>query len=167
MLNAAVKFVLDVREGNPCPWLVLLGTSGAGKSHLARRVWLWWSLCGRFYVDRGTGASMVRSGQFCRFADFVQEGRSGDFSRAVDLVEDRLVVLDDIAAGADARGWIADKLYHILEHRVGDGPQATLVTANLSIEALGEMYDQRIASRLVRRGTDNVVEVNVPDYMTR
>ena len=85
-----------------------------------------------------------------------------------DLLDDRLVILDDIAAGADARGWITDKLYHIIERRlVSTGPQATVITANLSIENLAEMYDQRIASRLIRQGTDKVIEVDVTDFALR
>lgn len=168
MLTAAANFVLDVKEGKPCPWLVLLGTSGAGKSHLAKRIWRWWNKCGKFYIEPNTGANCVHSGQLCLFADFVQEGREGDFSRAIDLIEDRLVILDDIAAGADARGWITDKLYHIIERRLDDaGLQATVITANLSIEKLAEIYDQRIASRLVRRGTERVIEVDVPDFKLR
>jgi DNA replication protein DnaC len=168
MLVATANFILDVREGKPCPWLVLLGSSGAGKTHLARRVWRWWVKCGQFYVEPTTGANLVHRGQFCLFGDFIQEGREGDFSRAIELMEDRLVVLDDIAAGADARGWITDKLYHIIERRLDEtGLQATLITANLSIEKLAEIYDQRIASRLVRRGTDKVIEIEVTDYALR
>jgi DNA replication protein DnaC len=168
MLKGAASFILDVKAGRPCPWLVLTGNSGVGKTHLARRIWRWWEKFGKFYTEPKTKANLVHSGQFCLFADFVQEGKGGDFSRAIDLMEDRLVILDDIAAGADARGWITDKLYHIIERRLDEsGPQATVITANLSIEKLAEIYDQRIASRLIRRGTDKVIECDVEDYAIR
>lgn len=168
MLTGAANFVLDVKEGRPCPWLVLLGTSGAGKTHLAKRIWQWWERSGKFYKEPNTGANCVHNGQFCLFANFINECRQGDFSRVGDLLDDRLVILDDIAAGADARGWITDKLYHIIERRlVSTGPQATIITANLSIEKLAEMYDQRIASRLIRQGTDKVIEVDVTDFALR
>jgi DNA replication protein DnaC len=168
MLTGAANFVLDVKENKNCPFLVLLGTSGAGKSHLAKRVWRWWQKFGQFYVEPNTGANCVHRGQYCLFADLVQECRESDYSRAIDLMDDRLVILDDIAAGADARGWISDKLYHIIERRLDETqPQATIITANISLEQLAVMYDQRLASRLVRRGPEHVIEVDLPDYKLR
>jgi DNA replication protein DnaC len=168
MLMAAASFVMDVKERKPCPWLVLLGTSGAGKTHLASRIWRWWKLSGQFYTEPRTGANCVYSGQFCLFADFIQEGREGFFGRAQDLMEDDFVIMDDIAAGSDNRGWITEKLYHIIERRLDvSSTKATIITANLSIEKLAEKYDQRIASRLVRRGMDKVIEVDVTDFSLR
>ena len=166
MLRAASRFILDVKEGVEGPWLVLLGTSGAGKSHLAKRVWRWWTKSGQWYVHNGTGANLVKTGQFCLWADYVQECREGDFSRTSDLISDDLVVLDDIGAGTDGRKWMADKLYHILEKRLDEG-KATMLTANLSLEQLAEAYEVRITSRLIRRGVDKVVDVDVPDYKLR
>lgn len=149
------------------PWLVLLGTSGAGKTHLARRVFQWWQDAGQFYVTtEGRGAINSRRGQFVNWSKLIDECRGGDFSRITDICSEQLLVLDDIGAGADARGWMIDKLYHILENRL-QGRKATLITANLSLEQIADGYDARIASRLIRTGRENVVDVAVPDYKLR
>lgn len=79
-----------------------------------------------------------------------------------------MLILDDIGAGADSKNWMADKLYRIIEHRMDENStKATLITANLSVEQLSDIYDQRIASRLIRRGTDKVVQVETQDFHLR
>lgn len=171
LLRGAAHFTLALKAGEPNPWLILLGTCGAGKSHLARRIWRWWEKCGRWYVKPSTGANCVMRGQWCLWSDYIDECRNGDSSRGIDLAEDHLVIIDDIGAGADARGWMADKLYHILERRMqprSDGqPKATLLTANLSVEQLGQAYDTRIASRLIRFGMDKIIDVQTVDFALR
>lgn len=173
---AATQFVRDVRDRKPTPWLVLTGSSGAGKSYVARRIWRWWQADGRWYTN-SRGANCVMRGQFCLWGDYIEQCRNGDFSRTDDLSDDHFVVLDDIAAGSDARKWMADKLYMILERRQhtperpmhSGAPRmtATLITANLSVEQLSEVYDSRVASRLIRQGVDRVVRVQVIDFARR
>jgi DNA replication protein DnaC len=165
MVRAAAQFVLDVRANKPCPWLVLVGTSGAGKTHLARRIWRWWTAIGKFNVQQ-TPKRVDTSGQFCSFPKFIKECKGGDFGRTDDLANDRLVVLDDIGAGTDPKPWIASTLLTIIEGRMDDR-KATVITANLSVEEVASMYDPRIASRLVRRGQDKVIQVELPDYKLR
>jgi DNA replication protein DnaC len=168
MLAAMAHFVIAIKEGQTNPFLVLIGNSGVGKTHLARRVWRWWEKVGKFYVEPKTGASLVRSGMFVLWSDFVNECRQGDSSRADDMMDCDLLILDDIGAGADARGWMADKLYQIIEKRIsGRDKKATIITANMSLEQLAVAYDNRISSRLVRLGRDKVVEVDAPDYKMR
>lgn len=169
MLKAAVNFLLDVRERKPYPWLVLLGTSGAGKSHLCQKIYTWWFNSGRWYTAGKHTTNLVRSGDFVLWSVFINNCRSGNFSGVEGMCEADFLVMDDIGAGADNRAWIADKLYHIIEHRVASKNPfaATIITANLSLEQLADAYDQRIASRLIRRGRDKVIEVNVPDFKMR
>lgn len=165
-MDAATEFAKALRSYDGEAWLVMLGNSGVGKTHLAQRIWDWWCKTGRWYVEEGTGANLTRSGQFCRWSDFIAECKRGDFSRAEDLAMDYFVVLDDIGAGAEAKGWVADKLYHVLEMRLVK-KLPTILTANLSMEQLAERYDARIASRLVRRGADKVVHAEAQDFKLR
>ena len=110
----------------------------------------------------------MKSGQFLLWVDFIRECRDGDSSRIRDLISDDLVILDDIGAGAEAHGWMADKLYHIIEKRLDPTKkQATLITANMDLDQLSEAYDERIASRLQRRGRDRVIIVDTTDYALR
>lgn len=176
MFSAATRFVLDVRKRERSPWLVLLGTSGAGKTHLARRVWKWWNDCGMWYVN-GNGGNSVMRGEFVAWPAFVKQCKNRDFSREEEIATAHLTILDDIGAGEDARKWVADMLHYLVESRMeprrhaehSSAPvmAATLITANLTLEQFAMLYDERIASRLVRKGRDKVVEVNVPDYMMR
>jgi len=166
MLQGAANFLSDVKAKRRCPWLVLIGASGAGKTHLARKVWSWWCKSGRWFVEERRGANCVHPGHFCLWSDFVNECREGDFSRTETLTGAKLLILDDIAAGADARRWMADKLYMIIEKRLED-EKATFITANLSLEQLAEAYDTRITSRLIRRGVDKVIQVDVQDFNLR
>ena len=169
MLEAAARFILDVRAGNRCPWQVLVGSTNAGKTHLARRCWQWWDRAGKWKKILGKfgEANVVRSGQFVRWVDFIRECYNKDSSRADDLIDDEFVVIDDIGAGTDTRKWMADKLYAIVEHRCDAPNKSTLITANLSLEQIAAEFDPRIAGRLIRNGSDKVVNVKVPDFCLR
>lgn len=168
MLTGAANFVLDLKEGKR-PWLILLGTSGAGKTHIARRIWKYWKQTASWTTAQGRGGQMsnfMRSGSFELWADVINEARAGKFGVFERLMSDEFVILDDIGAGEDARKWISDKLYHVIEKRIPEN-KSLILTANLSLEQIADEYDPRIASRLLRRGKGFVIEVNVPDYCAR
>jgi len=165
MVNATGQFITEMKAGSTPRFLSLLGTSGAGKTMLAKRVWCWFEAWGKFYTEPACGANCVRSGQFCNWRQFVEQCLgSGDFSRTLDLCEDWFVVLDDIGAKRDKSGAWLDKLDTILAHR--SERSWTLITANLSLQEISNQLDTRIASRLLRGGSV-VVEVDVPDYSVR
>jgi DNA replication protein DnaC len=168
MLEATARFILAVRSNEPCPWLVLVGTSGAGKTHLARRAWRWWLQVHCRTILPVDGVRDI-SGQFCSFPKFIKECKGGDYSQADDLCTDRFVVLDDVGAGTEPKPWIASTLLTIIECRLGDqtGNKATIITANIGVEEISQTYDPRIASRLIRRGKEKVVQVDLPDYKMR
>ncbi len=164
MVEAVASFVTDMKADKPPRFLSLLGTSGAGKTKLAKRVWRWFSKCGRYYNPiKGCDASMVRTGQFCDWRDLIESMMdTKDFS-TMDLCQDCFLVLDDIGAKRDKSGFGADKLDTVLAAR--SERKWTLITSNLSVAELAAI-DSRIASRLCRGGSV-VVEVNVPDYSLR
>lgn len=166
MLCAAWRLVREMKaEANP-RWLVLLGTSGAGKTLLAKRVWRWFWEIGRHYSAMNPknqqAVNLVMRGQFCSWRMFGEEMLSGDYSRTIDLCEDHFVVLDDIACKRDKSGIGIDKLDTILDARL---KRWTIITANLSIEEIANQLDGRIASRLMRNS--EIVDVNVHDYNAR
>jgi len=165
MVVATANFIRAVKFRQTCPWCVLSGTSGAGKSHLAKRVYRWWKETGMFYAPaNGRGATLVRPGQWVSWPDFILECRQGDSSRMEDMFDDQLLVLDDIGAGTDSRGWMTDKLHHVLERRLEDSTKATFITINLSLVQVAETYGQRVASRMIRRGKERFIEVDLPDF---
>jgi len=163
MVEAAARFVNDLRRGEPPRWLVLLGKSGTGKTHLARRIHTYFMDAGRYYTEPTTGARCARSSQFCSWRKYMEECLGGDYSRTVDLCEDWLVVLDDIGAKRDTSGIGADKLDTILSAR--SERRWTVITSNLDAEQLGAV-DPRIASRLFRGGNQVVTVKDMPDFAT-
>ena len=78
-----------------------------------------------------------------------------------DLCDEPLLYLDDIGSEYQTQ-FIAAKCYELLSVRV---PKWTVLTANLSLQQLGDI-DARIASRMIR-GESVVVDVNVTDFNLR
>lgn len=157
------KFVMDMRRGGPGRWLSLVGTSGAGKTMLARRVWRWFCQSGMFFVEPVRQSNVVHTGQWCDWRKFMEECLQGDFSRTIDLRDDWFVVFDDIGSKRDKSGIGADKLDTILSARVG---KWTMITSNLKMTQIADQFDQRIASRMIRDGSI-VIDVDVDDFNLR
>lgn len=102
-------------------------------------------------------------GIFLKWTKVARWIREGEHRLFYDLCnEKRCVVLDDIGSeyGTD---YTRSKLYEFLSEREG---KWTVITANLSLEQIGEKMDTRIASRMIR-GDSVVVDVNVPDFNLR
>lgn len=166
-LREAKQFCREMASGDkPARWLTLLGQSGTGKTMLAKRI-------SRFfgkYLDalpderNMKGEAWTRRGGFKQWVDIVQDMVAGDYSGIRDLRDDWFLVLDDI--GAEYKGvreLAIAKLYEILNARLG---LWTVVTANISFEAISDKLDQRIASRLLRNHSALVV-VAAPDFNER
>lgn len=131
-------------------WLTLLGTSGAGKTLLARRVFRWWTESSRLY------------GRWISWAKFVEDSKpSLPAEQWADIREAFFLVIDDFGAARDPNGYAAGLLHGIMEARLG---KWTLLTSNMNGEEIAKM-DGRIASRLVRGGSI-AVAVDVTDYNT-
>lgn len=104
MVSAMARFVLAMKENHPPRWLSLLGTSGNGKTHLAKRAWRF--ACKRFGWDK-TGYLP----EFIYWPDFVDRLRSGDaYEHFNDLKNWPVLALDDIGAERDSTGFASEKL---------------------------------------------------------
>lgn len=161
MLAAARAFGAALLA-NECPrWLTFLGTCGAGKTHLAKRITTLWKKHGRSYVEPKTGATLSKRGGFISWRTVASDLRAGDYSVVRDLCEDEFVCLDDI--GAEHRTpFIVAKLDEICDARLG---KWTIFTANLSLRDISEV-ETRIASRMLR-GANQVVDIETVDYALR
>ena len=58
-----------------------------------------------------------------------------------------LLFVDDIGAEKDTTGFVKGKLCELLSRRLG---KWTLLTSNLTLTDMGENYDNRISSRIIR-----------------
>ncbi len=137
----------------PEGWLVLLGQTGCGKTHLAAAI-------ANCRLDAGDAVC------FANVPDLLDELRATFAPGAVErfdaaftrLREVPVLVLDDLGA-QQSSAWAEEKLYQMLNHRhLGRLP--TVVTTNLELSKM----EPRIASRLADLQVSNVHEITAPDY---
>jgi DNA replication protein DnaC len=152
MKQEAVRFGREFARAHKTPeyhavprWLTLLGKSGVGKTLLCRLLIL--KLGGAFYPWHRV-ANWLREGEYRIFEDICRDRR--------------IVCIDDI--GSEYRtDFLMSKLYELLSER---DKRWTLLTGNLSLEAIGEQLDRRISSRMIRHG-NIVVETDTKDFNLR
>ena len=165
IVDACARFVKSVKAGDQPYWLSLLGTSGAGKTYLARKVWRWFSHSSFFRssIDDDT-KEIIYPGSWCNWPRLAGEllGNSG-YGRLEDLQTEKLTILDEIGADRDPSGHVRDCMSRLLSGRVG---KWTLITSNKSLGDVDRDIDTRVASRMLRDGSI-VVEVDVSDFSKR
>lgn len=166
MLRATEAFWRELQLGpsGPGRWLSLLGHSGCGKTMLAKSVYTSsiahidrpnYRLCSdakrryeELYLDART------------LATWAYEGRRESIR---DLYTVPFLVLDDLGAGYDPRGYLSSIIDELIDRRLG---RWTMITSNLFLDAISEKIDERVASRM-RRDQNVVLESSAPDYATR
>ena len=164
MRRAAAHFLADMVQGHPPRWLSLLGTSGAGKTFLADLILAAVkrhklsetevSLAGISYA--GT-VRMIFEVSLERMLQSREWGRFGDICNA------RFAVIDEIMGDLVPREISGPKLASLAERRLN---RWTVFTANVGLQAIKEMRDARIASRMLRGGSE-VIDVDVIDFNLR
>ena len=150
--------------GAPPRWLCLLGTSGAGKTLLADLIL---AAVKRYKLTRSETSLAGITYEAARRMNFeVSLARmldSREWGRFEDLARANFLVVDDIATRYVPADVSTPKLASMAERRLG---KWTVWTCNLSLEEIKSRLDTRIASRMLRHGSD-VVDVNVPDFNLR
>lgn len=137
-------------------WLSILGASGTGKTHCARKLWN--------RLARGFDWSK-RKFVHCEvyWPKFVSELRGGEaYERFNDMADWPVLFLDDIGAERDTTGFSSEQLNLLLGARMD---KWTLVTSNLFLEQVGGI-EPRIADRMIRQ-PNICVEVNTKSYALR
>lgn len=137
----------------PEGWLVLTGTYGCGKTHLAAAI-------ANARLDRGQPAIFVV------VPDLLDHLRS-TFGPNSEISYDelfeqvrttRLLVLDDLGTQSGSP-WAQEKLFQILNHRY-NAQLPTVITTNQRLEDL----DQRLRSRLLDINLVNRIHITAPDF---
>lgn len=143
--------------------LLLSGNTGTGKSTLAALIALAWAERGRSVLYR----TVPQLAQALRTAPFTRTGPSDPPTQAelIDaLVGTDLLVLDDLgveALGGDAQAdRLREWLFLVVDGRLSH-LRPTVVTTNLTAEAAGVRYDQRLEQRLFT--PTHAVRVPFPD----
>jgi len=146
--NAAVAFAKK-----PQGWLVLVGSYGSGKTHLAAAV-------NNYLEER------LKPVLFTVVPDLLDHLRA-TFAPVSPVEYDELfeavrtvpiLILDDLAA-ENPTAWAMEKLYQILDYRARQN-LPTLITTNLALE----QFEGRLRTRLTNRLIAKVVENLAPDY---
>lgn len=165
MLLAAKEFSSSIMLGESPRWISFLGTSGAGKSHLAKALLRFWRERAGWRTIHGKGGDFqsLEESVFVSWSKFIDRQRDGNHGEVYALSKVPFVVLDDIGSEYDPSGFSKDKLYKLAECRTG---KWTVVTSNLGLDHIARSIDIRVASRMLR---DNsiVVKVTAPDYNLR
>lgn len=142
--------------------LILSGSAGSGKTHLAVAILREWVRQQRIKVNFIEG-----NGIFITVPDLLLQIRQV-FNDRSDKSEAEIVnkyskvdylLLDDLGAEKSTE-WSITTLYTIIDQRYRQ-ELPTIVTTNLTIDQIGQQISERIASRL---SSGKVIKINAPDY---
>ena len=151
-LEKAYKLAKGFAE-EPHLWLVLLGPTGCGKTHLAAAV-------ANQQIARGKPIYFVVVPDLL---DHLRSAYSPDSKVPYDELFETirtapLLVLDDLGAHSSTP-WAEEKLYQLVNHRYNHR-LPTVITTNLSLDEL----DERLASRLADMKLSTLCPISAPSY---
>ncbi len=146
-LSQAQKFA-----ASPRGWLVLMGTYGCGKTHLAAAI-------ANACVEFGMTTSFLTVPDLMDWLRNSFDSKDTSFEERFDQIRNvGLLVLDDLGT-QNATKWANEKLFQIIDYRyVRKLP--LVVTTNLTLEDM----DDRIRSRLQDPDLCTRVRISAPDY---
>jgi DNA replication protein DnaC len=138
--------------GNPHGWLLMMGSYGCGKTHLAAAI-------ANTCVEFGMQTIFLTVPDLLDWLRYSYDASDDSFERRFEELRNiNLLVLDDLGAH-NATSWAAEKLFQIIDYRyIRKLP--TVVTTNLELEDL----DDRIRSRLQDPDLVTNVCISAPDY---
>lgn len=135
--NWAMNFSLDRRQ----PGLVIRGSTGVGKTHLAVAILREVALAGFSVLYSNTTDLLAQLRASYNDDSEIDENTILEEHARVDLL-----LLDDLG-NENTSGWVQDRMYLLINRRY-ENQSPTLVTTNCSEQELAEKLGPRIASRL-------------------
>ena len=136
----------------PRGWLLLMGSYGCGKTHLAAAV-------ANTCVEFGMTTIFLTVPDLLDWLRYSYDSTDATFEQRFEEIRNvALLVLDDLGAH-NATNWAAEKLFQIIDHRYMR-KLPTVITTNLDLEDL----DDRIRSRLQDPDLVTTVRITAPDY---
>lgn len=146
-------------------WLVLHGSYGTGKTHIAVAV------ARQLYMDRDWSPGIIRWAEYCSMVQQSWNDRSVQYSDWKLAYSSRVLVIDDLDKKA-ATEWALGKLYEVVDYRyIRELP--TIFTLNRSVSELGGIWDTEklrdLKNAIVSRIRELSVEIKFSwdDYRSR
>ena len=164
ILGGFERLCNEMRAGEAPRWLTLIGDSGTGKSMLSEMVHKWAKK--NFTVNPGNGPNGIdtyRDIIFVKCKDIIDREKATQWTYTKRICEAFFVVIDDLGAPRDKNEFLADCYARICEERLG---KWTIITTNKPLARIAEEIDARIASRMIRGGSE-VIEASAMDWNLR
>ena len=156
LVNTSAQWAKELKASTQPHWLVILGNSGVGKTHVANRLWKWlktrpdFSEAGSYWPEK------------VYWPQFVEDMRSGNhYERFRDMMDWNYLYLDDVASERLSE-FSTEKLHNLLGARVG---KWTIITSNKGMKNIADL-DPRIASRFIRDDA-KIADVRTTDFNLR
>lgn len=154
-LEAAFRTARDYAE-HPNGWLLLQGTNGCGKTHLAA------AIANRVLANGGDVFFAVVPDLLDHLRASFAPGRDVGYDELFEQVRNSgLLILDDLGAHASSP-WAQEKLYQIVNYRTVAG-LPTVVTTDRTDDELRAAHP-RIVARIVDPRAGSVVRILAPHY---
>lgn len=118
--------------------LLMIGTSGLGKTHIASSI-------GRAVIDKGYSVVYESAQKLVDAFEAERFGKSTDADTAR-FTECDLLIIDDLGTEFNTQ-FTLSVLFGIINHRIING-RSTIVTTNLGFADIENNYKERICSRL-------------------
>ncbi|MCD6299929.1 MAG: ATP-binding protein [Dehalococcoidales bacterium] len=153
-LEQVFRLALDFAK-SPEGWLVLLGVTGCGKTHLAAAI-------ANYCLQAGKPALFVVVPDFLDHlrSTFVPESRVSYDQLFESVKRAPLLILDDFGEQSTTT-WAQEKLYQVINYRY-NARLATVVTTRCSLDEI----DDPVSSRFVDPKLSLVFQIIAPDYRT-
>ena len=155
-LENAYRLALDFAK-SPEGWLVFLGVTGCGKTHLAAAIV---NYC--YQANKPALFIVVPD-----FLDHLRSTFSPESKVSYDQLFERvktapLLVMDDFGEQSTTP-WAREKLYQVINYRY-NARLATVITTRYSLQEILEEIESSISSRLVDPKISTPFNIRVPDY---
>jgi DNA replication protein DnaC len=137
----------------PRGWLILEGSYGCGKTHLAAAIANW-------RLEQGDSVVFMTTPDLLDYlrSAYAPNAEAGYDETFEPLRQTALLVLDDLGTENPSQ-WAQEKLFQLLNHRYNE-TLPTVITTNVEPDAL----DPRLRSRLMDERIVQRIRINAPDF---
>ena len=157
-LEEAYRIAFEFAK-SPEDWIVFMGESGCGKTHLAAAIVNY-----RYQANKPALFVVVSD-----FLDHLRSTFSPESKISYDQLFEKvkkapLLVLDDLGEQISTP-WVKEKLYQVINYRY-NAKLPTVITTRYAPDEIVENLENSVSSRLVDRKISNAFNITVPDFRT-